>query len=156
MVTSKMALDAYGEPGSALEGNYMITWDVPAYIQQAFKHVKFTALGTVGFPKRIYCSRHIVGPLEKALNNLFTRGFADEMETWDGCYIIRNKRGSTKTWSLHAWGLAIDCNAATNRLGAKPTLSDGFVKCWLDAGFDWGGFWKTRPDGMHFQIASLR
>lgn len=150
-----MALKSFGEPGGASEGTYMVTWSVPAHIQEALKHVRFSALGTVGFPKRIYCNRLLVTPLEIALNNLIARGFAEEMKTWDGCYIVRNKRGGS-SWSMHAWGLAIDLNAATNRLGATPTLSNGFVKCWIDAGFDWGGYWKSRPDGMHFQLNGLK
>jgi hypothetical protein len=54
--------------------------------------------------------------------------------------------------SLHSWGLAIDINAATNRFGGKPTMSAELVKCFTDAGFDWGGVWSN-PDGMHFQLA---
>jgi len=132
----------------------MVVWQVPADIRAAFKHVRFSALGTVGFPTRIYMNQLLVGPLEQALRNLMERGFAREMATWDGCYIIRNARG-LDDWSLHAWGLAVDVNAATNRLGAKPTLSAGFVKCFTDAGLHWGGRWR-RPDGMHFQLATLQ
>ena len=66
------------------------------------------------------------------------------------CFNIRQKRGSKAT-SLHSWGVAIDVNAAWNGFGKKPTLSAGFVKCFTDAGFDWGGTW-SKPDGMHFQL----
>lgn len=154
MITSAAALKLFGEPGGPAEGRYMTRWEVPAQIQQGFAHVRFTALGTVGFPKVIYCNRMLVNWLSQALQNLIVRGHAREMQTWDGCYIIRNKRGG-KSWSLHAWGLAVDVNAATNRLGARPTLSAGFVQCWKDAGFDWGGDWKSRPDGMHFQLSRI-
>ena len=41
----------------------------------------------------------------------------------------------------------------TRRL-KEPTLSAGFVKCFKDAGFDWGGDWSIR-DGMHFQLKSI-
>jgi len=153
MVTPTAAQRRFGTPGGATEGQYMRIWNVPADIRQAFAHVRFSALGTTGFPTRIYLNNLLQAPLEQALRNLIARGFAAEMRTWDGCYIIRNARGLT-SWSLHAWGLAVDMNAATNRLGAKPTLSRGFVKCFTDAGFDWGGTWR-RPDGMHFQLSSL-
>jgi hypothetical protein len=56
--------------------------------------------------------------------------------------------------SLHSWGIAVDVNAFSNGLGKEPTLSAGFVKCFTDAGFDWGGVWK-RKDGMHFQLAKI-
>ena len=45
-------------------------------------------------------------------------------------------------------------NAAWNGFGKKPTLSAGFVKCFTDGGFDWGGLW-AQPDGMHFQLKSI-
>jgi hypothetical protein len=56
--------------------------------------------------------------------------------------------------SLHSWGIAIDVNAAWNGLGKEPTLTPEFVKCFTDAGFDWGGTWK-RKDGMHFQLSNI-
>ena len=56
--------------------------------------------------------------------------------------------------SLHSWGIAIDVNAAWNGLDKTPVLSAGFVKCFTDAGFDWGGRW-TRKDGMDFQLAKI-
>lgn len=154
MVTAAQALKKFGDPATRHdEGVYMTIWTVPADIRKALAHVRFSAMGTVGFPEKIYCNKAMVKPLEQALRNLIERGFAQEMKTWDGCFIIRNGRGLS-SWSMHAWGLAIDTNAATNRLGAPPTLSAGFVKCFTDAGFDWGGTWK-RQDGMHFQLSTI-
>jgi hypothetical protein len=68
------------------------------------------------------------------------------------CFNIRSSRGGASA-SLHSWGLAVDVNAAWNSYGQRATLSEGFVQCWKDAGFDWGGDWETCPDGMHFQLA---
>jgi hypothetical protein len=56
--------------------------------------------------------------------------------------------------SLHSWGVAVDVNAAWNGLGKPSTLTPEFVKCWTDAGFEWGGKW-ARVDAMHFQLAKL-
>jgi len=93
------------------------------------------------------------GPLAQAFKNLISTGHVNELKTWDGCFQIRNIRGRTSP-SLHSWGVAVDVNAAWNALGKKPTMSPGFVKCFTDAGFNWGGVWK-RPDGMHFELAKL-
>lgn len=153
MVTATQAQKKFGAPGGNLEGQYMTVWSVPADIRSQLSHVRFSALGTTGFPSKIYMNNLLKAPLERSLRNLIAKNFHREMKTWDGCYIIRNARGLS-SWSLHAWGLAIDVNAATNRLGAKPILTNGFVKCFTDAGFDWGGIWK-RPDGMHFQLTAL-
>ncbi len=56
--------------------------------------------------------------------------------------------------SLHSWAIAFDVNAFENQLNQQPKLSAGFVKCFTDVGFDWGGTW-TRKDGMHFQLSKI-
>lgn len=140
MVTSQQCFAKYGEP-SANEGKFMVLWDVP------------TAMEHGAIPRKIYCNRDFVTLLEKAFKNVNDRGLAAQVKTWDGCFNIRKKRGAT-SMSLHSWGLAIDINAAWNGFGKQPTMSPELVKCFTDAGFDWGGRW-SRPDGMHFQIAKL-
>jgi hypothetical protein len=92
-------------------------------------------------------------PLSKAFFNLIEQGIQDELKTWDGCFNIRKKRGLT-SMSLHSWGIAIDVNAAWNGLNQKPNLSAKFVKCFTDAGFEWGGLWQRR-DAMHFQLKTI-
>lgn len=138
MVTALQARKKYGNP--ELE-RAMELWDVPTNLE----------IGVI--PKRIYCNRDMVEPLTRAFINLIQRGFVNELKTWDGCFNIRNKRGLNSA-SLHSWGIAIDVNAAWNGLGKEPNLSQGFVKCFTDAGFDWGGTWQ-RKDGMHFQLSRI-
>ncbi len=138
MVTPAQAFAKYGNP---LNENNMVVWDVPATLE----------VGVI--PKRLYCNKDMVAPLARAFTNLIQRKFAAELKTFDGCFNIRPQRGATSQ-SLHSWGIAVDVNAAWNSLGATPTLSTGFVKCFTDAGFDWGGNWQ-RLDGMHFQLAKI-
>jgi hypothetical protein len=138
MVTSAQALKKYGDPNKQ---SAMILWDVPANLE----------IGVI--PKRIYCNRDMVQPLSKAFQNLISTGHVKELKTWDGCFNIRKKRGLS-SMSLHSWGIAIDVNAFENGLNQTPKLSPGFVKCFTDAGFTWGGTWK-RKDGMHFQLKSI-
>ena len=95
----------------------------------------------------------MISPLSKALQALISTGKVSELKTWDGCFNIRRKRGLT-SMSLHSWGIAIDVNAAWNGLNKTPTLTPGFVKCFTDNGFDWGGTWQ-RKDGMHFQLSNI-
>jgi hypothetical protein len=139
MITSDQCFVKYGQPDAA--NKCMVLWDVPASIE----------IGVI--PKRIYCNRDLVFPLQDAFVNLIQRGFVNELKTWDGCFNIRKKRGLS-SMSLHSWGLAVDVNAFENGLGKEPKLSPGFVKCFTDAGFTWGGVWK-RKDGMHFQLAKI-
>ena len=138
MVTSKQALAKYGDPNLQ---RAMTMWDVPGYME----------IGVI--PKRIYCNKDMIEPLSKAFHNLIQTGHVNELKTWDGCFNIRKKRGLA-SMSLHSWGIAIDVNAFENGLNQTPKLSPEFVKCFTDAGFDWGGTWK-RKDPMHFQLAKI-
>jgi hypothetical protein len=138
MVTSQQALKKYGDP--TLEKS-MIVWDVPTNLE----------IGVI--PKKLYCNKDMVAPLTQAFTNLISTGKVSELKTWDGCFNIRKKRGLS-SMSLHSWGIAIDVNAAWNGLNKIPQLTPGFVKCFTDAGFEWGGIW-TRKDGMHFQLAKI-
>lgn len=142
MVTSLQALKKYGQPNLlTTQSKHMVMWDVPAHLE----------IGVI--PKRIYTNTDMVKPLEQAFTNLIQRNHVKELKTWDGCFNIRKKRGLT-SMSLHSWGIAIDVNAFENQLNQIPKLSSGFVKCFKDAGFDWGGDWQ-RLDGMHFQLSSI-
>lgn len=148
----------FGHPGKKKFQSTLVVWDVPEELELGF------------IPKKIYCHPLLIGPLERAFRNLVVRGYVNELKTWDGCWNFRPKRGYEKKYenamnagnemlaisylSIHSWANAIDVNASTNQLGKKPTLSKGFVKCFTDAGFEWGGNW-SRPDGMHFQLAFL-
>ena len=139
MVTSKDCFKKYGAP--AANNHCMTMFDIPTELE----------VGVI--PKKIYCNRDLVSPLTNALKNLIERGFVSELKTWDGCFNIRKIRGST-AMSLHSWGIAVDVNAFENGLDKEPKLSPGFVKCFTDAGFDWGGVWR-RKDGMHFQLSKI-
>ncbi len=138
MITSQDCIRKYGDP--SLHKN-MTIWDVPTELE----------IGVI--PKRLYCNKDIIEPLSKAFKNLIDRGFIKELKTFDGCFNIRKKRG-LNSMSLHSWGIAIDLNAFENQLFQTPKLSSGFVKCFTDAGFEWGGSW-ARKDGMHFQLSKI-
>jgi len=144
-----------GNPFNPSFKRNLVMWDVPADME----------IGVI--PKRIYCHKSLVKPLEQAFRALIASGRVKELKTWDGCYNPRPIRGFEKQWrrfmasgnpkggarylSTHAWGMAIDVNAFENGLGKKPKLSAGFVKCFTDAGFVWGGNF-ARLDGMHFEL----
>lgn len=145
----------YGNPFSANFKRNLVMWDVPDDLE----------IGVI--PKRIYLHKSMIKPLEAAFRALIQSGKVKELKTWDGCYNPRPIRGYEKQWkrcvaegiaqagakylSAHSWGMAIDVNAFENGLGKKPKLSAGFVKCFTDQGFKWGGNFK-RLDGMHFEI----
>jgi len=135
------AYDCYNRFGDPSKESAMVLWDVPSNLE----------IGMV--PKKLYCNRLMIEPLTKAFQNLIDRGLINQLKTWDGCFNIRKTKGGS-TYSLHSWGVAIDVNAAWNGYNKAPTMSAEFVSCFVDAGFHWGGEWKT-PDGMHFQLATI-
>ena len=81
--------------------------------------------------------------------------------TWAGSYVPRFIRGSRKSLSNHAFGTAFDINVAWNGLGVQPALvgRKGSVRELIQIananGFYWGGHFKRRPDGMHFEVAKI-
>lgn len=81
------------------------------------------------------------------------RGIMEEAEDYGGIYNYRTKRGGS-SWSLHAWGAAIDLDADDNGMkDAWPLRADMPLEImeefaregWLSAGAFWG------YDAMHFQ-----
>jgi hypothetical protein len=90
-------------------------------------------------------------------------GLLGHVLTFDGSYVARYVRGSTKNLSNHAYGTAFDINAEWNGLGS-PVARRGqkgsveeLVPLAAAYGFYWGGFgWNTgRLDAMHFECAQV-
>lgn len=146
----------YGHPKD-LQSKFVV-WNVPFEFQKG------------KIPKKVYCHPDLIPHLQAAFKNLVDRNKWQELQSWDGVVNFRPIRGyeakyaelmrlgkveeAMKYLSIHSWGVACDVNAATNGLGKKPTLTPEFVKCFTDAGFEWGGNWK-RLDGMHLQLAMV-
>lgn len=142
-MNSEKCLAKYGYPDVHMERKHMELWDLPDGVNRAIPTL----------PNRVYCNKDMVQPLWQALQNVIKRDLACHIFTWDGCFNIRKVRGGS-SWSLHSWGIAVDINAAWNRLGQEPQMPPELVKCFTDAGFEWGGTW-TRKDGMHFQLKTI-
>jgi len=87
-------------------------------------------------------------------------GLSHLLQTWGGSYNARFIRGSRTVLSNHSFGTAFDINVPWNWLGARPALvgKEGSIRELVpianDHGFYWGGHFKNRPDGMHFEATS--
>jgi hypothetical protein len=101
----------------------------------------------------VTCHRRLIGPLRRALGTLRRRGLARVVDPGDyaGCFAPRRIPASGSL-SLHAWGLAIDINAAANPQFADSRQDRRLVRAMEEAGFTWGGRWPTAPDPMHFEL----
>jgi hypothetical protein len=85
----------------------------------------------------------------------------DRIEAWAGSWVPRYIRGSRSVLSNHAYGTAFDLNAPWNPMGAEPAhvgergCLRELVPIAHDFGFFWGGNFRGRPDGMHFELAKV-
>ena len=83
------------------------------------------------------------------------------IRTFGGSFVPRFIRGSRETLSNHAFGSAFDINMAWNGLGKipAPVGSKGSVRELVtianEFGFYWGGHFRNRADGMHFEVAKV-
>lgn len=61
--------------------------------------------------------------LEAALEEIVTRGLADRINTYDGCYLPRFiARDPSRQLSFHTFGTATDLNASTNYRGIPGAI----------------------------------
>ena len=124
----------------------------PGYLQLdpswVRRHVETVVLPLLG---RVTCNRAVIPALRGAMRALVRRGLGSLIHTYDGClaprFINRDPMGMI---SHHAWGVAIDINAADNPFGAPPHQDPRLVGVMRRWGFAWGGTF-TVPDGNHFE-----
>ena len=90
------------------------------------------------------------------------RGLLPFVKTWAGSFVPRFIRGSRTILSNHAYGTAFDINVPWNMLGHLPARVGEagtvrpLVKIAEEYGFFWGGRYKRRKDGMHFEVMALK
>lgn len=151
MITSKAALQKYGDPTIN-----NLRWEMKNMILKRLNPVIHISNPVI--PAAIYVNKDFANDVDLWLTELFNVGLLSEIKTWDGCFNIRKKRG-INALSMHAFGLAVDINAAHNPLGLtreqciakglRP-FSPRFIevsRIYMDCGADW----VQRPDLMHYQ-----
>lgn len=77
----------------------------------------------------------------------------DGTACYDGTYAFRKMRGGT-CYSMHAYGCAIDFDAARNSMGraGRFTSDSIIVRAFAAENWTWGGAWCGKScDPMHFQ-----
>ena len=83
-----------------------------------------------------------------------------EVQTWVPRHTMWDP---TRSLSMHSWGIAVDFDPIRNRLGGDDKIAGGpsmlrkhpqFIKVFEEAGWTWGGSWKSKDD-MHFQRATI-
>ncbi|MEW5883604.1 MAG: M15 family metallopeptidase [Armatimonadota bacterium] len=118
--------------------------------------------GVSGAPRdrRVRLHERAVEPFLTLWQAWEAAGLLGDVLTWDGGYVPRRVRGA-RSLSSHAFGIAFDINARWNPLGRAPAPvgTKGsvirLVRLANQYGFFWGGHFRSRPDGMHFELARV-
>ncbi|WP_375414611.1 M15 family metallopeptidase [uncultured Bradyrhizobium sp.] len=143
----------YGDPGKG---------QIPAQMVPVVPPFRMTYTDEHGTKvmKSIMFHRKAAPALLAALNEIWDHCQHDQAKVdasgaskYFGAYNHRMVRGSTTKWSNHAYAAAIDLNALDNALGVKKgTMPDFIVDAFCRQGAMWGGWYKSRPDWMHFEF----
>jgi hypothetical protein len=118
---------------------------------------KIPQLKKLSWSENVSCHRLIAEQLRSLFDEWDRIGLMSNVLTYGGLWVPRYIRGSRTTLSNHSWGTAFDINVQWNMLGSRPALKGekGSVRELVQTankyGFYWGGHFKTRPDGMHFE-----
>jgi len=137
----------FGEPAVGLPyGEDWVSLD-PGFLRRHIVAGRVPLLGTVT------CHRRMIPALRSAMAELRRRGLGHLVDPaeYAGCYAPRRIQPSG-TLSLHAWGLAVDLNAASNPVGGESNQDRRLVRAMERHGFYWGGDFPTVPDPMHFEF----
>jgi len=109
----------------------------------------------------IWFHRRAANQIQRLFRAWEEAGLLGRVHTWHGSYVPRFIRGRPGVLSSHAFGTAFDINAPWNGLGKQPAVQGhkGSVRELVPIanrlGFYWGGHFRRRPDGMHFEVAVL-
>lgn len=98
--------------------------------------------------------RLLVENFQKAFKDLLLAGLDHEVKNYSGIYARRAIRGQSMHASAHSWGIAIDLEADKYPLGSNNRFPDAVVEIFHNAGFYYGGDFKSRHDPMHFQACT--
>lgn len=153
-MTEKQIRAKYGEPGDASK-LMIITLPFPMRL----------AWDTHVIVNRIQCHNLIAPNLLAAFDEIKAHYGYDKIkelgiDLYGGCVNVRLMRGSTKTWSHHSWGIAIDLDPARNQLKQNHTTAQFAkpeYKPMIDIFYKHGFFSLGREkdyDYMHFEISS--
>ena len=101
---------------------------------------------------RARCHHLITENFQQVFEAIKAAGLQDQVQNYSGIYNARAIRGQTAHPSTHSWGIAIDLEAAKYLLGSPRRFPQEIVKIFQDAGFFYGGDFRSRKDPMHFQL----
>lgn len=109
--------------------------------------------GVKSMTSHIRCHRLLAQTFQDVFADIKCKSLVERCTNYGGLFQHRNTRGASHL-SCHAWGIAIDINPQTNRLGTKGDMDPGVIAVFKAHGFMWGGEFQSRLDPMHYQFAT--
>lgn len=139
----------YGDPGKGEIAHQMVPVVPPFAMHFEGKRVKSISFHRKAAPALLAALNEIWDYCQHDQARIDAAG----VSKYAGAYDHRLVRGSKTKWSNHAYAVAIDLNAGENALGEKQgTMPQFVVDAFCRQGAMWGGWYKTRPDWMHFEF----
>lgn len=129
----------FGEPGDARCSSGRV--HLPAPLKLGWMNASVSIVA---------CHIELEETFTRVFREIFNAGLWGEIRTFDGIYNNRPTKMGTKK-STHAWGISVDLNADTNRMGRTGDMDRRIVSIFESHGFTWLG---PMYDPMHFQYAS--
>lgn len=128
-------------------------------------HVRSTALpqlnGIAGGQPTVPFHKELTHQLTALWSAWEKAGLLPDVKSFEGTFSRRYKRGSKHELSNHCWATAFDINYSANKLNAFPATPDEIgcvyrlVPVAQEFGAYWGGFYRGRLDGMHFEFTRI-
>lgn len=138
----------YGTPGPQVEAQLVAV--IPPfqmyYDGKPIRHIRFHKKAAPALKAALDEIWEHYGKDQRKIDSLGISKYA-------GAYNPRKIRGSATKWSNHAYGAAIDLNAAENGFGkGKGSIPQPVIDAFKRQGARWGGDYVGRTDPMHFEF----
>ena len=138
----------YGDPARGEVYPQLVTVTVPwqmYFDKTPVRHIKFHRKAAPYLAAALNEIWRYYGKSQKNIDKI-------GLSKYSGAYNHRMVRGSKTKWSNHAYGCAIDFNAAENWMGTKGNMPQAVINAFLRQGAMWGGYYRGRTDPMHFEF----
>ena len=146
-----------GEPGNMERLIITNGWEAEHLRSVALPQLK----GIAGGQPKVPFHKELTHQLTALWSAWEKAGLLPDVKSFEGTFSRRYKRGSKHELSNHCWATAFDINYSANKLNAFPATPDEIgcvyrlVPMAQAFGAYWGGFYRGRLDGMHFEFTRI-